>query len=51
LIKLIKSVKILEDYIFQKQAVKFYEKDGNYENDIKENKHNMNIGSLKIKSF
>jgi hypothetical protein len=31
--------------------VKFYEKEGNYENDIKENKHNTNIGSLKMKPF
>jgi len=41
--KLIKSAKILEDYAFQKQVVKFYEKDGNYKNDIKETKHNINI--------
>lgn len=32
-------------------TVKFYEKRGNCENYIKETKYNMNIGSLKMKSF
>jgi len=31
--------------------VKFYKKRGNCENYNKESKYNMNIGSLKIKSF
>lgn len=31
--------------------IKFYEKRGNCENYIKETKYNMNIGSLKMKSF
>jgi len=32
-------------------TVKFYEKRGNCENYIKETKYDMNIGSLKMKSF
>ena len=32
-------------------TVKFYEKRGNCENYIKESKYDMNIGSLKMKSF
>jgi len=32
-------------------TVKFYEKRGNYETYIKETKHDINIGSLKMKSF
>ena len=32
-------------------TVKFYEKRGNYENYINETKCDMNIGSLKMKSF
>ena len=31
--------------------MKFYEKRGNCENNIKETKYDMNIGSLKMKSF
>lgn len=32
-------------------TIKFYEKRGNCENYIKETKYDMNIGSLKMKSF